>query len=64
MQRVWKKKRFYLGERSGKIKDVVGMDQIVELPKNTAVRIIDDGSREPAAIIEKIAPKLRIGEKN
>ena len=64
MQKVWKKNRFYLGESSGKIKDVVGMDQIVELPKNTAVRIIDDGSREPAAIIEKIAPKLRIGEKN
>ena len=56
------KKGLYSGARSGKIKDVVGMDQIAEFPKNPDVRIINDGSRDPAAMIEEIAQKLKIGE--
>ena len=58
------KKGLYSGARSGKIKDVVGMDQLAEFPRNPDVVVMNDGSREPAVIIEEIAQKLKIGEKN
>ena len=51
-------KGLYSRARSGEIKDVVGMDQLAEFPKNPDVRIVNDGRREPAAMINEIEQKL------
>lgn len=53
-------KGLYSGARSGKIKDVVGMDQLAEFPKNPDVHIINDGNREPVALVQEIAQKLHM----
>ena len=55
-------KGLYAGARSGKIKDVVGMDQIAEFPKNPDVRILNDGNMNPEDTIEYIASQLVLKE--
>ena len=52
-------KGLYAGARSGKIKDVVGMDQIAEYPTHPDVRIVNDGCRKPEDVIEEISRQLR-----
>lgn len=47
-------KGLYSGTQNGNVKDVVGLDQKVELPKKPDLRLINDGSKSPELIVQEI----------
>ena len=53
-------KGLYSGVKSGKERDVVGVDQEVELPKNPDLIIINDGSKTPQEVVDEICVFLKV----
>lgn len=53
-------KGLYSMVKNGRAKDVVGVDQKVELPKNADIVIVNDGTHSPEEIIETLKTMLEI----